>query len=187
MIDDFVFLHHAHHLQPSNSIQISRRPDDHLLPVTIMDENPEKPIEAIPDEEPRLEPVASSVDEYDEKPRQDPVSSAVDEYLDLVNPSTQSSPPSSNHGNAIFKDITAWAGDSESEFLQTVTNIFLAPVALLQKILSTKKPLEKTILHGINGIVQEGEMLLVLGRPGSGCTTLLKTLSGLSFSRRRPK
>ncbi|KIX03169.1 uncharacterized protein Z518_06720 [Rhinocladiella mackenziei CBS 650.93] len=35
----------------------------------------------------------------------------------------------------------------------------------------------KTILHGSHGCVKPGEMLLVLGRPGSGCTTLLKMLA----------
>lgn len=36
------------------------------------------------------------------------------------------------------------------------------------------------ILHGIDGFVVEGEMLLALGRPGSGCTTLFKTLAGFT-------
>lgn len=39
------------------------------------------------------------------------------------------------------------------------------------------KPALKTILHGAHGCVKPGEMLLVLGRPGSGCTTLLKMLA----------
>lgn len=34
------------------------------------------------------------------------------------------------------------------------------------------------ILKACNGLVLPGEMLLVLGRPGSGCSTLLKTISG---------
>jgi ATP-binding cassette subfamily G (WHITE) protein 2 (PDR) len=34
------------------------------------------------------------------------------------------------------------------------------------------------ILKGIEAVVEPGEMLLVLGRPGSGCSTLLKTLAG---------
>lgn len=34
------------------------------------------------------------------------------------------------------------------------------------------------ILHDFEGVVGEGEMLLVLGPPGSGCSTLLKTLAG---------
>lgn len=38
--------------------------------------------------------------------------------------------------------------------------------------------MEKTILHSIDGYVAPGETLLVLGAPGSGCTTLLKVLAG---------
>ncbi|KAF9000473.1 ABC-2 type transporter-domain-containing protein [Cyathus striatus] len=34
------------------------------------------------------------------------------------------------------------------------------------------------ILRGFEGVMRESEMLLVLGRPGSGCTTFLKTLAG---------
>jgi len=37
---------------------------------------------------------------------------------------------------------------------------------------------ERYLLHDFNGVVKAGEMLLVIGRPGSGCTTFLKTLAG---------
>ena len=36
---------------------------------------------------------------------------------------------------------------------------------------------KKSILRGLNGFCKDGEMLLVLGRPGAGCTTLLKVLA----------
>ncbi|KAJ5889084.1 hypothetical protein N7495_009125 [Penicillium taxi] len=39
------------------------------------------------------------------------------------------------------------------------------------------KPAQKQILKNSHGCVKPGEMLLVLGRPGSGCTTLLKLLA----------
>ena len=42
------------------------------------------------------------------------------------------------------------------------------------------KTAERPILHPMNGSVNSGELLLVLGRPGSGCTTFLKTISGQS-------
>ncbi|KAH7118469.1 brefeldin A resistance protein [Dactylonectria macrodidyma] len=42
---------------------------------------------------------------------------------------------------------------------------------------SRHKPPLKTILSESHGCVKPGEMLLVLGRPGSGCTTLLTILS----------
>lgn len=37
---------------------------------------------------------------------------------------------------------------------------------------------EKTILNEFDGVLKSGELLVVLGRPGSGCSTLLKTLMG---------
>ncbi|KAJ5345619.1 hypothetical protein N7452_003623 [Penicillium brevicompactum] len=40
-----------------------------------------------------------------------------------------------------------------------------------------QKPPQKKILSDSHGCVKPGEMLLVLGRPGSGCTTLLKLLA----------
>lgn len=37
---------------------------------------------------------------------------------------------------------------------------------------------EKEILRGFDGVVEAGETLLVLGPPGSGCSTLLRTVAG---------
>ena len=42
---------------------------------------------------------------------------------------------------------------------------------------SRRKPQLKTILDDTHGCVKPGEMLLVLGKPGAGCTTLLNMLS----------
>ncbi|KAK0634251.1 ABC transporter PeaB1 [Bombardia bombarda] len=37
----------------------------------------------------------------------------------------------------------------------------------------------RTLLHGFSGTLASGEMLLVIGKPGSGCTTFLKGLSNM--------
>lgn len=42
------------------------------------------------------------------------------------------------------------------------------------------RPGERYILKDLNGILQPGEMMLVVGRPGSGCTTMLKALASLT-------
>jgi ABC-type multidrug transport system ATPase subunit len=34
------------------------------------------------------------------------------------------------------------------------------------------------ILNSFDGVLEAGEMLVVLGPPGSGCSTLLKTIAG---------
>lgn len=38
---------------------------------------------------------------------------------------------------------------------------------------------ERYLIRDFSGLVKAGEMMLVVGRPGSGCTTFLKALSGL--------
>lgn len=37
----------------------------------------------------------------------------------------------------------------------------------------------RTLLHGFSGSLEGGEMLLVIGKPGSGCTTFLKALANM--------
>ena len=54
----------------------------------------------------------------------------------------------------------------------------LSQFNLLQTVKESRQPKSmKTILENSHGCVKPGEMLLVLGRPGAGCTTLLKQLA----------
>jgi ABC-type multidrug transport system ATPase subunit len=60
----------------------------------------------------------------------------------------------------------------------TIHDNFLSQYNVAQKLRDARrKPALKTILDSSHGCVKPGEMLLVLGRPGSGCTTLLSTLA----------
>ena len=36
---------------------------------------------------------------------------------------------------------------------------------------------KRDLIHDFSGVVRDGEMLLVLGRPGSGCSTFLKAIT----------
>ena len=71
--------------------------------------------------------------------------------------------------NLIVKGVGAGAAFNEN--IQSQFNI---PVLIKEKM---HGPPLKTILENSHGCVKPGEMLLVLGRPGAGCTTLLKMLS----------
>ena len=42
-----------------------------------------------------------------------------------------------------------------------------------------KSQSSRRILHNFRGTIGVGEMLLVIGKPGSGCTTFLKTLANM--------
>jgi ATP-binding cassette subfamily G (WHITE) protein 2 (SNQ2) len=44
----------------------------------------------------------------------------------------------------------------------------------------TLKPGERYLLHDFSGVLKPGEAMLVVGRPGSGCTTFMKTLAGIT-------
>lgn len=59
----------------------------------------------------------------------------------------------------------------------TVGSLLTEPLRAPQLISGLLHPPIKHILQGLDGCVKPGEMLLVLGRPGSGCTTFLKTIA----------
>ncbi|KAK4234448.1 ABC-2 type transporter-domain-containing protein [Achaetomium macrosporum] len=71
-----------------------------------------------------------------------------------------------------------FASSEASRYQSTVTSWALAIPKFVVSLV-TRRPRQKVrILHGFDGLVKSGEMLLVLGRPGSGCSTFLKTLAG---------
>jgi hypothetical protein len=64
-------------------------------------------------------------------------------------------------------------------FLSAIIEQFLMPVLMILGWFGYKPfaPKPKTILHTSSGVMKPGEMCLVLGRPGSGCSTFLKSIT----------
>jgi len=75
----------------------------------------------------------------------------------------------------VWKNLRVCGSGSAVNLQKNVGSPLFAPLRLREFF--GKGP-EKTILKEFNGVVKSGEMLIVLGRPGSGCSTLLKTLMG---------
>ncbi|KAF9691100.1 hypothetical protein EKO04_010842 [Ascochyta lentis] len=73
-----------------------------------------------------------------------------------------------------WKDLTIKVVPSDATLQENVLSQFNV---LQQAREMRNKPPLRTILDRSSGCVKPGEMLLVLGRPGSGCTTLLKMLA----------
>lgn len=63
------------------------------------------------------------------------------------------------------------------ELQKTITSPFKV-LATLPGLFHKTHAEPTKILNNLNGVVKRGEMLLVLGRPGSGCTTFLKSITG---------
>ncbi|KAL3481319.1 ABC-2 type transporter-domain-containing protein [Aspergillus californicus] len=72
-----------------------------------------------------------------------------------------------------WTDLTVRGLGANSSFHENVLSQFL-PAALKG---GKTSPTLKTIIDKSHGCIRPGEMLLVLGRPGAGCSSLLKVLS----------
>lgn len=73
-----------------------------------------------------------------------------------------------------WKNLTVKGAGADAAFNENVLSQFNIPLHIKE---GRRVVQLKTILDDNHGCVKPGEMLLVLGRPGAGCTSLLKMLS----------
>ncbi|KAN0061301.1 ATP-binding cassette transporter snq2 [Thecaphora frezii] len=77
----------------------------------------------------------------------------------------------------VWRDLTVTGIGAGVALNESVGSLLMGPFNALQNIQSLRHPSIKTILDNFEGCVKPGEMLLVLGRPGAGCTSFLKTMA----------
>lgn len=77
----------------------------------------------------------------------------------------------------VFKNVNVSGSGSALNIQGTVGSMFTAPLRI-NNLLNIGHTKHKQILHDFNGLMKSGELLIVLGRPGSGCSTLLKSITG---------
>ncbi|GJJ10736.1 hypothetical protein Clacol_004963 [Clathrus columnatus] len=75
-----------------------------------------------------------------------------------------------------LQDLQVVGLGASVKYQETIFSLF-SPFNIADKIRNKIHPPVKDILTGFEGSVKPGEMLLVLGRPGSGCSTFLKVLA----------
>ena len=95
----------------------------------------------------------------------------------------------------MFRDLRVTGLGSSASYIPTLGSMF-NPSSILENIQAARHPQVRDILSGFEGAVRPGEMLcrspasypylypltwglVVLGMPGSGCSTFLKTLANL--------
>ncbi|RDW56738.1 ABC multidrug transporter [Coleophoma cylindrospora] len=110
----------------------------------------------------------------------------------MGDPTLPSDQMGSSSPSSITQDLKA-AGDSQKKLTVTFEDVSIRvhgkgedygptvasvanPVALFSNLFSSHRS-EQYILRNVTGQVRPGEMLLVVGRPGSGCTSLLKVIA----------
>lgn len=85
----------------------------------------------------------------------------------------------------VFKSLTVEGAGDTVQFVKTLPDAVLASFGpdlyrLLSKFIPFLRPdsgKRRTLLQDFSGVVRGGEMMLVLGRPGSGCSTFLKAIA----------
>lgn len=76
-----------------------------------------------------------------------------------------------------FQNLNVYGYGRSTDYQKDVFNIWLSAANLLTKPTGQGKT-RIDILRNFDGLVRKGEMLVVLGPPGSGCSTFLKTIAG---------
>jgi ATP-binding cassette, subfamily G (WHITE), member 2, SNQ2 len=91
------------------------------------------------------------------------------------------------HVGVVFRDLTVRGLGLGAALQPTNGDFFMGLPRFFKSIISKGpkaafgKPPVREILSDFNGVIRPGEMLLVLGRPGSGCSTFLKILGNQRF------
>ncbi|KAH8423632.1 uncharacterized protein LDX57_001391 [Aspergillus melleus] len=78
-----------------------------------------------------------------------------------------------------YRNLSVSGYNNGASYQKSTGNIPLGILSYAAGLISRNRRKDKIkILRDFEGVVNDGEMLLVLGPPGSGCSTLLKTLAG---------
>lgn len=87
----------------------------------------------------------------------------------------KASPPRT--AGIAFRDLNVFGFGTPTDYQKSVGNVWLDAASLPNKLMGKNKT-RIDILRNLEGFVESGEMLVVLGPPGSGCSTFLKTVTG---------
>jgi len=86
----------------------------------------------------------------------------------------------------VFKNLTVKGVETGASFVRTLPHAVIGTFGpdlynvicnFVPQLRVGKKPPIRDLIHDFSGAVREGEMMLVLGRPGAGCTTFLKAIA----------
>lgn len=77
-----------------------------------------------------------------------------------------------------FQNLNVYGFGKPTDYQKTIGNYVFVVASGLRQLFGQQRKLRIEILRDFEGLVRNGEMLMVLGKPGSGCTTFLKTLAG---------
>ncbi|KAJ8147684.1 hypothetical protein LV155_008384 [Aspergillus fumigatus] len=89
-----------------------------------------------------------------------------------------------------FQSITTWGAGEAHTTVKTLGTALWRTLTLqdiyewtIQPLFSPRKPQDgRPLIRDFSGVARTGEIMLVLGRPGAGCSTFLRTVAGYHSS-----
>ncbi|KAI1314530.1 hypothetical protein EDD11_002046 [Mortierella claussenii] len=109
------------------------------------------------------------------------------EYLQEVMPQAQQAGIKRRNLGVAWENLEVLGEGVGAQYISTFADPFIGLSNLINPVFWAKKcfsrgakqpkTITRTILHPMNGFCRDGEMILVLGRPGAGCSTLLRVLA----------
>ena len=132
-----------------------------------------------------VEAEAGVAEEEEKKEEEEEEELDLDQFMREGHFEKRSDGKSAKKVGVIYKDLTVKGIGSMASFARTLPDAIIGTFGPdLYRIiggffpaLAKKQGGLRTIIHGFTGCVRDGEMMLVLGRPGSGCSTFLKAIS----------
>lgn len=79
-----------------------------------------------------------------------------------------------------FSSLNVYGHGSPTDYQPSVGNMIFRLPSLVPRLFGIRER-RIDILHDMEGVIHPGEMLCVLGPPGSGCSTFLKTIAGDTY------
>ncbi|CAN3372721.1 hypothetical protein DIURU_004790 [Diutina rugosa] len=120
--------------------------------------------------DPRLDP---NSEQFDSKYWMEQVRNLFESNADYFKPSTM---------GVAYRNLSVKGASTASDYQQTVSNYFPKLLSALWDKVKPKKYKEYfNILNPMDAIMESGSMTVVLGRPGAGCSTLLKTVAAQTY------
>lgn len=86
--------------------------------------------------------------------------------------------------DVVMKNVNVSGSGRALNYQDTVSGMLMAPFRLRESLSNTEP---KHILRNCNALLKHGELLVVLGRPGAGCSTFLKAMTGETHNLRYEK
>ena len=102
-----------------------------------------------------------------------PIESDSEDEVDWRPDSVLGSSPVDRSLGLTWKNLTITGAAAGGTINENVSSQFFPPFLRKTKFATMS---DKKIIHNSSGCVKPGEMMLVLGRPGAGCTSLLRVL-----------